>query len=152
MEGEPTRLKLDHHRSPLAAGFTSGGFSCLCSTAINTSKLGKSPDCSDIHHLDSQECFQKIGFYYDPQSNTHFCQSVSSEGRLLVELMRTRSVGGLALRRLADASAHLTRRADFSRIRNADLGRFTVDRLMSIISRLGSRIEVKIRVRGAEPV
>jgi predicted XRE-type DNA-binding protein len=37
--------------------------------------------------------------------------------------------------------------SDFSRIRNADLGRFTVDRLMSIINRLGSRIEVKIRVR-----
>ncbi len=37
--------------------------------------------------------------------------------------------------------------ADFSRIRNADLGRFTVDRLMSIINRLGSRIEVKIRVK-----
>ena len=39
--------------------------------------------------------------------------------------------------------------ADFSRIRNADLGRFTVDRLMSIINRLGSRVEVKIRVRRA---
>jgi predicted XRE-type DNA-binding protein len=37
--------------------------------------------------------------------------------------------------------------ADFSRIRNADLGRFTVDRLMSILNRLGSRIEVKVRVR-----
>jgi hypothetical protein len=42
--------------------------------------------------------------------------------------------------------------ADFSPIRNADLGRFTVDRLMSIISRLGSRIEVKIKVRRAETV
>ena len=42
--------------------------------------------------------------------------------------------------------------ADFSRIRNADLGRFTVDRLMSIINRLGSRVEVKVRVRRAEPV
>ncbi len=42
--------------------------------------------------------------------------------------------------------------ADFSRIRNADLGRFTVDRLMSIINRLGSRVEVKIKVRRAEPV
>ncbi len=40
--------------------------------------------------------------------------------------------------------------ADFSRIRNADLGRFTVDRLMSIINRLGSRVEVKIKVRRAE--
>ena len=37
--------------------------------------------------------------------------------------------------------------ADFSRIRNADLGRFTVDRLVSIINRLGSRVEVKVSVR-----
>jgi predicted XRE-type DNA-binding protein len=37
--------------------------------------------------------------------------------------------------------------ADFSRIRNADLGRFTVDRLMSIVNRLGSRVEVKVKVR-----
>jgi predicted XRE-type DNA-binding protein len=42
--------------------------------------------------------------------------------------------------------------ADFSRIRNADLGRFTADRLMSILNRLGSRVEVKIRVRPLEPV
>jgi predicted XRE-type DNA-binding protein len=40
--------------------------------------------------------------------------------------------------------------ADFSRIRNADLGRFTLDRLMSIINRLGSRVDVKIKVRRAE--
>ena len=40
--------------------------------------------------------------------------------------------------------------ADFSRIRNADLGRFTVDRLMSIINRLGSRVEVKIRLHRSE--
>jgi predicted XRE-type DNA-binding protein len=37
--------------------------------------------------------------------------------------------------------------ADFSRIRNADLNRFTADRLVSILNRLGSRVEVKIRVR-----
>jgi predicted XRE-type DNA-binding protein len=42
--------------------------------------------------------------------------------------------------------------ADFSRIRNADLGRFTLDRLMSIINRLGSRVEVKIRLHRAETV
>ena len=42
--------------------------------------------------------------------------------------------------------------ADFSRIRNADLGRFTVDRLMSVLNRLGSRVEVKIRVRRVEAV
>ena len=42
--------------------------------------------------------------------------------------------------------------ADFSRIRNADLGRFTVDRLVSIINRLGSRVEVKVKVRRGEQV
>ena len=42
--------------------------------------------------------------------------------------------------------------ADFSRIRNADLKRFTVDRLMSIINRLGSRVEVKVRVRRNDTV
>ena len=40
--------------------------------------------------------------------------------------------------------------ADFSRIRNADLGRFTLDRLVSIINRLGSRVEVKVNVRALE--
>jgi predicted XRE-type DNA-binding protein len=42
--------------------------------------------------------------------------------------------------------------ADFSRIRNANLARFTADRLISIINRLGSRVDVKVRVRRAEPV
>jgi predicted XRE-type DNA-binding protein len=42
--------------------------------------------------------------------------------------------------------------ADFSRIRNADLRRFTVDRLMLIINRLGSRVQIRIRVRPAETV
>jgi predicted XRE-type DNA-binding protein len=42
--------------------------------------------------------------------------------------------------------------ANFSRIRNADLGRFTIDRLMSIINRLGSRVEVKIRLHRADTV
>src|SRR5258708_5638190 len=40
--------------------------------------------------------------------------------------------------------------ADFSRIRNANLDRCTVDRLIAIINRLGSRVELKIRVRRAE--
>ena len=40
--------------------------------------------------------------------------------------------------------------ADFSRIRHADLARFTVDRLMTIIARLGSRIEIKVKVRAGK--
>ncbi len=41
--------------------------------------------------------------------------------------------------------------ADFSRIRNADLGRFTLDRLVSIINRLGSRVDVRVMVRAFLP-
>ena len=37
--------------------------------------------------------------------------------------------------------------ADFSRIRNADLGRFTIDRLMSVINCLGSRVDVAVKVK-----
>jgi hypothetical protein len=40
--------------------------------------------------------------------------------------------------------------ADFSRIRSAGLATSTADRLMSILNRLGSRVEVQIRVRSGE--
>jgi predicted XRE-type DNA-binding protein len=40
--------------------------------------------------------------------------------------------------------------ADFSRIRNADLRRFTVDRLMTVINRLGARVEVAVKVKRAQ--
>jgi predicted XRE-type DNA-binding protein len=40
--------------------------------------------------------------------------------------------------------------ADFSRIRNADLGRFTVDRLMTILNSLGWRVEVSVQVKHRE--
>jgi len=40
--------------------------------------------------------------------------------------------------------------ADFSRIRNANFSRFTVDRLMTIINRLGSQIDVKVTLRPAQ--
>ncbi len=36
--------------------------------------------------------------------------------------------------------------ADFSRIRKANLGRFTIDRLMSILSSLGQEVEVSVDV------
>lgn len=64
---------------------------------------------------------------------------------LAAEIIKALDRGGLTVR----AAQALTgvAAADFSRIRNANLGRFTVDRLMSIINRLGSRIEVKVRVR-----
>src|ERR1700722_20635867 len=36
--------------------------------------------------------------------------------------------------------------ADFSRIRRANLGRFTIDRLMTILARLGQEVEVTVNI------
>jgi predicted XRE-type DNA-binding protein len=41
--------------------------------------------------------------------------------------------------------------ADFSRIRKANLGRFTIDRLMSILAGLGQEVEVKVKVHPRRP-
>ena len=40
--------------------------------------------------------------------------------------------------------------ADFSRVRNADLGRFTLDRLMKMIGALGDRMRVTVHVAPRE--
>jgi predicted XRE-type DNA-binding protein len=69
---------------------------------------------------------------------------------LAVEIIKARDKEALSVR-AAQARTGIAA-ADFSRIRNADLGRFTVDRLMTIINRLGSRVEVRIKVRRSEPV
>ncbi len=37
--------------------------------------------------------------------------------------------------------------SDFSRIRNADLGRFTIDRLIRILGTLGQSVEVHLELR-----
>ncbi len=37
--------------------------------------------------------------------------------------------------------------ADFSRIRRANLGRFTIDRLMIILDRLGQEVDVTVSIR-----
>lgn len=39
--------------------------------------------------------------------------------------------------------------SDFSRIRQVKLDRFTVDRLMNVMNRLGNRVEVKVKVKRA---
>ncbi|MGD0669029.1 MAG: helix-turn-helix transcriptional regulator [Bryobacteraceae bacterium] len=67
---------------------------------------------------------------------------------LAAEIIKALDREGLSVRAAQVRTG--TAAADFSRIRNADLGRFTVDRLMSIINRLGSHVEVRVRVRPTE--
>jgi predicted XRE-type DNA-binding protein len=72
------------------------------------------------------------------------------KGILAAEIIKALDREHLSVRAAHDRTGIAA--ADFSRIRNADLGRFTVDRLMSIINRLGSRVDVKVRVHRAETV
>lgn len=69
---------------------------------------------------------------------------------LAAEIIKTLDREHLTVRAAQDRTGIAA--ADFSRIRHADLGRFTVDRLMSILNRLGSRVDVKVRVRPMQTV
>ena len=64
---------------------------------------------------------------------------------LAVEIIKALDKEHLTVRAAHDRTGIAA--ADFSRIRNADLGRFTIDRLMSVLNRLGGRIEVTINVK-----
>ena len=64
---------------------------------------------------------------------------------LAAEIIKTLDRENLTVRAAQTRTG--TAAADFSRIRQADLGRFTADRLMGIINQLGGRVEVKVRVR-----
>ena len=74
-------------------------------------------------------------------------------------ILAARIIGVLDDRGLSIRDAHALTgiaAADFSRIRRANLGRFTIDRLMTILSRLGQEVEVSVNVyprpmRPAEP-
>jgi predicted XRE-type DNA-binding protein len=41
--------------------------------------------------------------------------------------------------------------ADFTRIRNTQLGRFTIDRLMTVLNKLGQQVEVQVTVQPRQP-
>jgi predicted XRE-type DNA-binding protein len=65
-------------------------------------------------------------------------------------LLAARIIGVLDERKLTVRAAQEVTgiaAADFSRIRRANLGRFTIDRLMTILAGLGQEIEVTVRVR-----
>ena len=66
---------------------------------------------------------------------------------LAAQIIKLLEQEGLTVRKAQARTG--TAAADFSRIRNADLRRFTVDRLMSILTRLGAQVEVKLTVRRA---
>jgi len=51
---------------------------------------------------------------------------------------------GLTVRKAAERTGFAA--ADFSRVRNADLGRFTLDRLMKMLAALDGRLQVTVQI------
>lgn len=66
---------------------------------------------------------------------------------LAAEIIKILDREELTVRAAAERTG--TAAADFSRIRKVELDRFTVDRLMTIVSRLGGRLEVSVKVKRA---
>jgi predicted XRE-type DNA-binding protein len=67
---------------------------------------------------------------------------------LAAEVIKTLDRRGLSVRR-AQALTGIDA-GDFSRVRNADFRRISIERLMAMINRLGSRVEVAVKVRRGE--
>ncbi len=72
-------------------------------------------------------------------------EALQLKALLAVEIVRALDDGNLTVRTAENLTGIAA--ADFSRIRNANLDRFTVDRLMAILDRLGRDVDVAITVR-----
>jgi predicted XRE-type DNA-binding protein len=64
---------------------------------------------------------------------------------LAAEIIKTLDRGELSVRKAQKLTG--IDAGDFSRVRNADFRRISVERLMAMINGLGSRVEVKVKVR-----
>lgn len=64
---------------------------------------------------------------------------------LAAQIIKVLDKHGLTVRGAAEVTGIAA--ADFSRIRKAKLGRFTIDRLMSILGRLDQKVDVAVTVR-----
>lgn len=67
---------------------------------------------------------------------------------LAAEIIKTLDKKGLSVRKAQSLTG--IDAGDFSRVRNADFRRTSIERLMTMINGLGSRVEVAVRLRRAE--
>lgn len=67
---------------------------------------------------------------------------------LAAEIIKTLDKKGLSVRKAQSLTG--IDAGDFSRVRNADFRRISVERLMTMINGLGSRVEVAVTLRRAE--
>ena len=67
---------------------------------------------------------------------------------LAAEIIKTLDKKGLSVRKAQGLTG--IDAGDFSRVRNADFRRISIERLMAMINGLGSRIEVAVKLRRVE--
>ena len=84
----------------------------------------------------SGNVFRDLG---DPEADLKHAKAV-----LAARIIATLDERGLSVRKAAASTPFAA--ADFSRIRNADLGRFTLDRLMKMLAALDRDLQVTVYV------
>ena len=84
----------------------------------------------------SGNVFRDLG---DPQADLKQAKAV-----LAAQIIAVLDDRGLAVRKAASLTGFAA--ADFSRIRNADLGRFALDRLMKMLAALDANARVTVKV------
>jgi predicted XRE-type DNA-binding protein len=83
--------------------------------------------------------FEDVGL---PEAEAKLIRADLAAG--IIAVMRERRLTGAAAAKLAGIQT-----AYISRVRNADLSRFTIDRLVTILNRLNRHVEVRFTVRAA---
>lgn len=79
----------------------------------------------------------------DPEADLKHAKAV-----LAARIIAALDGHGLSVRKAAALTGFAA--ADFSRVRNADLGRFTLDRLMKMLASLDTGVRVTIRVEAKQ--
>ena len=80
----------------------------------------------------------------DPEADLKHAKAV-----LAARIIMSLDERGLSVRKAASLTRFAA--ADFSRIRNADLGRFTLDRLMKVLSALDRDLQITVHVDSRRP-
>ena len=94
---------------------------------------------SDIEFVEgSGNVFRDLG---DPEADLKHAKAV-----LAARIILTLDERGISVRKAATMTGFAA--ADFSRVRNADLGRFTLDRLMRMIAKLDDDTQITVHVGG----
>lgn len=84
--------------------------------------------------------FRDLG---DPEADLKQAKAV-----LAARIIAALDVRGLSVRKAAALTGFAA--ADFSRVRNANLGRFTLDRLMKMLASLDTELRITIRVEAKQ--